>query len=218
MRAYVITIMDNPQSVEVADRCIRHSSWYNINIKHWPATTPRDNLEELFEKEGIRMDGFIEKYSRPENCAAAFFSHYSLWKQCIEDDETFVIFEHDAVLNNSLPTQHFDYLMNIGAPSYGKHNTPTTLGVNPLCSKGGNGRNPYMPGAHAYMLKPEGARRLVAQAKIYARPTDVFMNLEDFPWIQEYYPWPATARDTFTTIQREVGTMSKHNKVEVIRA
>jgi GR25 family glycosyltransferase involved in LPS biosynthesis len=158
------------------------------------------------------MDGLNEVYSRTANCAAAFFSHYSLWKKCVEDNETFAIFEHDAVLNNKIPEAHFDYVMNLGHPSYGKWNTPSTLGVNPLTSKR------YFPGAHAYMVKPEGAKKLIEQAKICARPTDVFMNLDDMPWLQEYYPWPAMAKDEFTTIQKQAGTTAKHNKVKIINA
>ncbi len=212
MKAYVITIMDNEESKMVADRCIRYSSWYDINIKHFPATTPKDDLNSLFENEGLSMDGLNEVYSRTLNCAAAFFSHYSLWKKCVEDNETYAIFEHDAVLNNRVPDVYFDYVMNIGHPSYGKWNTPPTLGVNKLTSKR------YFPGAHAYLVKPEGAKKLIEQAKICAKPTDVFMNLDDMPWLQEYYPWPATAKDEFTTIPHEIGTHAKHNKVDITNA
>jgi len=212
MKSYVITIMDNEDSRMVAERCIRYSSWYNVNIKNWPATTPKDDLDKLYADEGLSMDGLNEVYSRTANCAAAFFSHYSLWKKCVEDNETFAIFEHDAVLNNKVPEVHFDYVMNIGHPSYGKWNTPSTLGVNKLTSKR------YFPGAHAYMVTPKGAKKLIEQAKICAKPTDVFMNLDDMPWLQEYYPWPAMAKDEFTTIQKQSGTTAKHNKVKIINA
>jgi hypothetical protein len=61
------------------------------------------------------------------------------------------------------------------------------------------------------MLKPDGAKLLVNQAKIMARPTDVYINIQTFPWIQEYYPWPVEARDSFTTIQKEEGCLAKHS-------
>ena len=44
-----------------------------------------------------------------------------------------------------------------------------------------------------------------------ARPTDVFLNIESFPWLEEYYPWPVKADDSFTTIQNEFGCYAKHN-------
>ena len=34
-QAYVITIMDNPRSVEVADRCIKSAETHNIECRHW---------------------------------------------------------------------------------------------------------------------------------------------------------------------------------------
>ena len=95
--------------------------------------------------------------------------------------------------------------MNIGAPSYGKFNSPTYLGVGPLVSK------PYFPGAHAYMIKPLGAKLLIEGAKTMAGPTDLFLRLSNFPWLQEYNPWPVVAKDSFTTIQNETGCLAKHN-------
>jgi len=169
------------------------------------AITPRDEPVEMLEDFGIAPNKFDEKYSRNLNCISAFLSHYSLWKMCAEGTENFVIFEHDAVLIDSVPTTPFHYVMNIGAPSYGKWNTPSLLGVNPLTTKR------YFPGAHAYMLTPAGAKLLVENAPLYAKPTDVYLNLDTFPWLQEYYPFVAEARDSFTTIQVEDGCLAKHN-------
>ena len=69
----------------------------------------------------------------------------------------------------------------------------------------------YFPGAHAYMLNPMGAKLLMKEAKRLARPTDVFLNINSFPWLQEYYPWPVEAVDSFTTIQNTQGCFAKHN-------
>ena len=101
--------------------------------------------------------------------------------------------------------KHFGGCINLGKPSYGKFNTPPLLGVNALTSKR------YFPGAHAYRINPAGAARLLVQAKLYARPTDVFLNLDALEWLQEYYPWPVEARDSFTTIQKTEGCLAKHN-------
>jgi GR25 family glycosyltransferase involved in LPS biosynthesis len=77
--------------------------------------------------------------------------------------------------------------------------------VNQLVSK------PYFPGAHAYMLKPAGAKAFIAKAHEKPLPTDIFINKVNFPWLEEYYPWPVEARDTFTTIQKVEGCLAKHN-------
>ena len=204
-QAYVITILDNPKSVEVADRCIISAEQQNIECHRWPATTPKNNIYGLYEKEGIPGEGFVEVYSRLENCMAAFFSHYRLWHHCVELNHEITIFEHDAIVVDRIPDFiNFKGCINLGKPSYGKYNTPKKLGVNPLTSKR------YFPGAHAYRINPVGAKMLIAQAKVVAMTTDVYLDINTFPWLEEYYPWPAEAKDTFTTIQNTKGCLAKH--------
>lgn len=207
MKSYVITIMDNQKSVESAERCIQSGEQFGIEIEMWPAITPKNtDVLKLADAQGISVDGFKEKYSRFENCVAAFLSHFSLWGQSHVNNTEVTIFEHDAVIVSPIPEfiRH-DGCINLGKPSYGRFNTPPLLACNNLTSKR------YFPGAHAYRVSPKGAKQLLAQAKVKARPTDVFLHLDTFPWLQEYYPWPVEAMDTFTTIQRVEGCLAKHS-------
>lgn len=206
--------MDNEKSVKSAERCI--TSGYTtggITIEKWPATTPRDDINIIAANEGINTAAIDEVYSRTSNCLAAFLSHYRLWKWSVQNNEEITIFEHDAVCVNVInSTIIYNACISLGHPSYGKFNTPATLGVNPLTSK------TYFPGAHAYRLKPAAAKFFIQQAKTAARPTDVFLNLNSFPFLEEYYPWLVEAKDSFTTIQNVNGIAAKHNKVEIIDA
>ena len=69
-----------------------------------------------------------------------------------------------------------------------------------------------IPGAHGYYLTPAGAAALIEGAfKHGVHPVDKFLSPMHFPWIREYYPWPIEAHDSFTTIQKEKGCLSKHN-------
>ena len=215
MKNYVITIMDNEKSVEAAQRCIRSGyTTGGLDIQHWKATTPADDLLSITAKNGIEMSAMDEVYSRTSNCIAAFLSHFSLWKECVELNQEVTIFEHDAICINNINSQIvYKGCISLGAPSYGRFNTPTGFGAVPLQSKR------YFPGAHAYRVKPEGAKVLMAQALMGARPTDVYLNIDTFPFLQEYYPWPVEARDSFTTIQSEMGCKAKHNfneKYEIV--
>ena len=205
-KAYVITIMDNDKSVEVAKRCVGSAQLRGTEVEMFPAITPKDDPVKLLKEKGIDPKAFDEVYSRNLNCIAAFLSHHSLWEKCAKGNENFVIFEHDAFVHSPIPVNaKFSYVMNIGQPSYGSYNTPSVLGVNPLTTKR------YFGGAHAYMITPAGAELLVQNAPLHARPTDIYMNLATFPWLQEYYPFVADARDSFTTIQVERGCIAKHN-------
>jgi GR25 family glycosyltransferase involved in LPS biosynthesis len=204
MKSHVITIRNNKLSEQAAERCIR--SMPEFNVKTFDAVTPESKPLEILKIESIPVSAFQEKYSYLESCVAAFLSHYSLWKQCAADKEEFQIFEHDAVRVGELPEFiNYDRVISLGKPSYGNFNTPRTLGTNPLCSKR------YFPGAHAYRLKPAGAKELIERAKVDGGPTDVFLHLDKFPWLQEYYPWPVIAKDSFTTIQKTEGCLAKHN-------
>lgn len=207
MKAYVITLMNVQESVAVASRCITSGKKHGVDIEHFVAYSPElQNVEFIAAEKGIPTEGFKEVYSRYHRCLAAFLSHHELWEKCVELNENMIIFEHDAIVRDNLPLfTHNLKVMNIGKPSYGKSSVPMKLGRNPLTSK------TYFPGAHAYMISPAGARKLILQAKVNAGPTDVFLNLQNFPWLEEYYPWPVEVKDSFTTIQNENGCRAKHH-------
>lgn len=215
MKHYVITIMDNDKSVEAADRCIKSGSAVgNLDIEKWTATTPRDDLDSIIDTNKIIMTGFDEVWSRSDNCRAAFLSHFSLWKESVRINEEITVFEHDAVCVSNIPSFiNYNGCVSLGAPSYGRFNTPTSLGTVSLQSK------PYFPGAHGYRIKPKAAQILIDHCVLVgAKPTDVFLDVRTFPWLEEMYPWPVEAKDTFTTIQNTNGIKAKHNKVEIIEA
>lgn len=207
MKNYVITILENSKSSAAADRCIESALYCGLEVEKYSAITPHNTkIYEALHEQGISAEGFKEKYSRLDNCIAAFLSHYSLWKLSVDTKQEVTIFEHDAVVTNTIPEFiNYRYCISFGKPSYGKFNIPSNIGVNSLVSKR------YFPGAHAYRVKPSGAKKLIEQAKIAAKPTDVFLHLDTFPWLEEYYPWPVEARDTFTTIQKTEGCLAKHN-------
>ena len=207
MKAFVITIYDLPASVASAERCVK--SVRNFPVNFWKATTPKDGIDKIFRDKGISPYYFEENGgSYKRNCMSAFHSHFSIWEWCVNNNEEVIIFEHDAVCVGDIPlVQSYKGCLSLGQPSYGKWNQPPKLGVQKLVTKN------YFPGAHAYRLKPEAARTLIhtaTEGKL-AGPTDVFLNLEWFPFLEEYYPWPVVARDTYTTIQKEVGCGAKHN-------
>ena len=92
MECYVITIMDNENSVSSAKRTIKSAEQFGKHVEHWEATTPKDNPQKIMEDKGIDSSAFKEVYSRHENCMAAFLSHYSLWEKCAFENRDFLIF------------------------------------------------------------------------------------------------------------------------------
>ena len=207
MKSFVITIMDIPESVKAAKRCI--ASMPEFNVQMFKAVTPKDNPEKMMKQKGIDNSWFLGldqgKFSRMQRCQAAFLSHHTLWEWCANNNEEVQIFEHDAVRVGNLP-MHIEHrgTITIGQPSYGQYHIPRHIGVQRLMHKN------YFGGAHAYRMKPKAARSIIAHAREYACATDVFLTNEFFPWLEEFYPWPVIAKDSFSTIQNEGGCAAKH--------
>lgn len=209
MKAFVITIEGHTKSEQAAKRCIKSAKKFGMNVETFKAITPKDKPQKMLESREIPVTGFKEVYSRLNNLLASFMSHYSLWELSVKLNEDIIIFEHDAVVIGNIPEDiRFDKVMTFSKPSYGKFNTPTKIGVGPLVQK------QYFGGAHGYIVSPRGAQELMDMAKINPRPTDVFMNTDNFPWLEELYPWVCYAADSFTTIQNTKGCLAKHRYSE----
>jgi len=204
MKSYVITVMNIPESVDAAQRCIDSMPQFNIEMSS--GYTPNDDPDAIAKEKGINTARFDDpRYSRRQRCLSAFLSHRRLWEQCRDTGEEIQVFEHDAVGVGNIPEfLNYQGCISLGAPSYGKFNHPPGIGVNPLTSKR------YFPGAHAYRMKPKAARMILDHSREFAAPTDVFLNLDYFPWLEEFYPWPVVAQDSFSTIQNEGGCLAKH--------
>ena len=209
MKAFVLTIKDLDESEQAADRCIKSASKLDCVVEKFYGYSPQDDPLNMLKELNIPLDGFKEKFSYIEKCVAAFLGHRSLWKQAVALQKNVLVLEHDAEFVSHLPSNIINStthdIISFGHPSYGKWNTPSILGAGKLVSK------PYFPGAHAYMVTPYGASQALKKADKEAGPTDTFFNINRFPNLKEFYPWPIVANDSFTTIQRQEGCLAKHN-------
>ena len=206
MKCFVITIIDNHLSQQAADRCIASAKKYGITVEKHPAITPRtEGFEGMVEEAKLNIERFSGEYSRPENALACFLSHRQLWQKSVELKTEVMILEHDAIFRDRLPSVSFNMCVTLGEPSYGVYNTPTGFGVQPLTQK------EYFKGAHAYIVRAKAAKELLAGVEQGSRPTDIYLNKIQFPWLEEFYPWPVYCDDSFSTIQNQAGILAKHN-------
>jgi glycosyl transferase family 25 len=192
----------------LSQRCIDSGKTVgNISVEMFTAITPKDDPEKIMIENNLPIDRFKNgKFSRYLNSLGCFLSHFLLWKKCIDLDENIFILEHDAIFIEKFNDKiEFDRLLSVGKPSFGMFKTPSKIGVNHLTSK------KYLPGAHGYIITPECADLLIKKAVLCAGPVDVFLSLENFPWIQELYPWIVEVKDTFSTVQHKNGCIAKHN-------
>ncbi len=218
MKGYVVAIMSMPESVKIAERCVESGKQFNVDVEMFPAVFKDVAMDEL-AKEGLvvattNSEGkTLPNYNHIESDRGAvignFVSQYRVWHKIVDSGESGIVLEHDAVFVDVVPdlTGKGD-IINIGKPSYGGFKTKTESGVYPMFSKPGG----YIPGAHGYYITVEGAKQLIAKAKsLGASPCDLYLNNKIFPDIMELWPQVVEARDSFTTIQKELGCRAKHN-------
>ena len=80
MKALVITMIDEPESVRVAERCIESGKKFGVNVEMKPAITPKDNPVKILNEDlGIDSSVFPTEYSRLEPVVSCFLSHYFIW-------------------------------------------------------------------------------------------------------------------------------------------
>jgi GR25 family glycosyltransferase involved in LPS biosynthesis len=203
---YVITMMGEPFSEALAQETLESLGRFGEQGQKFPATHGND-VDLHWKEHELKQFKIGQKFKTlNQGLIGCLLSHLRLWKLCREQNEPFLILEHDAVFVDHIPnTTMLKHVGTVGKPSYGKFNKPAHIGWGPLTQKH------YFGGAHAYIVKPSGAWHLMEMAQTNPAPTDVFLNKTNFPWLQEWSHWPVEVKDTFTTIQKTEGCLAKHN-------
>lgn len=205
MKGYVVTLFNLPQSIEVANRCVKTAKKFDIDVELFPAVY-KDIARQEATNDNIKLGKWNPIYSDDEAVIGNLVSQHRIWTKIANGTEPGIVLEHDAVFVSEVPDlEGKGDIINLGKPSHCRirhHNEP---GIRKMVQS-------YLQGAHGYYLTPKGASALLAKVKqIGAMPCDLFICKRHFPNIQEAYPWPIEAHDTFTTIQKERGCIQKHS-------
>jgi GR25 family glycosyltransferase involved in LPS biosynthesis len=107
-----------------------------------------------------------------------FYSHYALWKKCIDLDEPIMIFEDDVKFFRKWEPIEWDdvLVLSLGKSSFLGEPWKTCL-ENPSGYPQPLSWNGFsMPGASGYAIKPKAARGLVKFYKNYYYPADNAIN------------------------------------------
>ena len=135
MKAFIITMSDNAESLRLAKMCKESILETDsvIQAEHYEAVQPKDFLNatlSVFDefipwtwptedsKNGIdfKTNLYLKTYpsSDQNRVKACALSHFKLWRKCAEDNETIVVLEHDALF-----TKKFDPNDLVSDPSWG---------------------------------------------------------------------------------------------------
>ncbi len=200
MKAFCITIKGHKDSEELSLNCLKTAAEVGglDDVTIFDASTPKDKPFEVLESMNLSISNKMrinpDKRSIDAQCAC-FLSHYRLWQKTVELDENVLVLEHDSIFVAPMPDITFDYLVNLGKPSYGmkRYRKANGSGLQPFS-------HAHLNGTHGYAITPAGAQRCLKDIKqkgVWAA-VDVALSAR---WIQEYHPWPIEANSYFSTIQ-----------------
>ena len=213
MKCKVITIFGNDESETAAKICVDSAARFGQVVERFAAKVPAD-VDSAFKTYGLYWNypwngktvrdmgtGLVKvgyQTAEPKKRMACFLSHYELWRECVEMNESVVILEHDAYFTHSIPWSTLNetkkQVISLNMPQSGA----TPQAGRYLAEVRGNKGNqmrvvdvPYvkepsapagLPGNSAYYIKPRGARKLLELVdELGAWPNDAIMCKQLMP-------------------------------------
>jgi GR25 family glycosyltransferase involved in LPS biosynthesis len=106
MKSFIITMLGHELSEQLSSECRAQAAKIGINVEIFEAIWGRD-YEKHLAKLNIRLGR--QKLSKMTlGHYGNFLSHYYLWKKCINDQEPYLVLEHDGWLLREIPENIFD--------------------------------------------------------------------------------------------------------------
>lgn len=182
---------DNNISEDLANDLIKSLNNFNLPYEFFDAIYG-EKIEEVWIKKNLQ---FLQKQNANKKLPGVkgcFLSHFSLWEECVNTNTPYLIFEHDALMLRPFPKDILDYnydVLNLDfasreIPDYNAH-CEKDYGFEirdwPLAPKRkgwfSRASKSSIKGLHAYIVKPQGATKLIEAAYEYGTiPADVHVN------------------------------------------
>ncbi len=189
---YVITMIGEGLSENLAQECIESAKKFGIQAKIFPATWGKD-IDKHFVEQDLKIykKGQKKKDINP-GLKGCLLSHYRLWKKCIESQEPMMIFEHDNIVLRDIPEKllnTFEDVLHLDFASrqvtdyedftetYNGDDVKQWCPQIPRLSGHELYNKTHIKGSHAYIIKPLGATKMVDWVwNVGALSPDLAMN------------------------------------------
>lgn len=184
-KTFIIHLSKIANSLESAEQLKKDLKKINIDAELFEGTYGND-AEKIFSNEnrtvnpisfkGLGIDERYENKAKRPGVMGCFYSHYRLWKKCLELNETICVFEDDVAIHRPLiPVDFNDVLIiTLGARKSERYlsylNNPTGE------AKAEYYHNSSMPGTTGYLITPHGAEKLLEAYKHTFLASDNAMN------------------------------------------
>lgn len=171
MKYKIIRLKDVDLSKKLADDCIKAGKDFGYKIEEFDAINGL-NFVHHFDKFNLRPAKKFKKFRA--GVFGCFLSHYYLWLECIQNNEPYLILEHDGFFIKPLPVdvcERFQDILKLDTEN------PYSKGYNNAIVEQENNEleiseiyhndqiseiaGYYSIGAYAYIIKPHAAKKLV---------------------------------------------------------
>ncbi len=148
-------------------RLIRPELYEEFKERYWYTIVERQLIGE----------NHIGKLSRP-GVVGCFYSHYALWKKCVELNEPIMIFEDDVKFYRGWHPVDFQgvLILSLGKSSFLSEPNKTYLENPHGTPRAVPWKNFSMPGASGYAITPDAALGLIKFYRPYWYPADNAIN------------------------------------------
>jgi GR25 family glycosyltransferase involved in LPS biosynthesis len=164
MKSFIIILKNQPKSEKFGTEAIRSCFSLDWDISRFDGIDGRvECLNDYNLTLNTRHKKCINLFTK-SGVIGCFLSHYLLWQKCLEMNEPIAIFEDDVLFLKSPPDNlNFTDVLKLDKLSQGKRYA------------GGD----WWEGAHAYILKPTGAKKLINWANVNGvLPADWMLGTE----------------------------------------
>lgn len=205
IKFYIIHKQGDPISESFAKECQESTKRYFVETELFPGIY--ENIDNIMAEENLFVNPKGEHTIRHNGLKGCFLSHYKLWKLCEEIDIPIGIFEHDALMISELPKNILDLFDDYLNIDYNRHlyeyqpydvyrsrsfsDIISVKKFEGIISKKSESyiekikddfkfiRRAHIRGAHAYIIKPSGAKKLIKAAREQGiLPADIHPNLK----------------------------------------
>lgn len=149
-KSYVIIVKGHELSERVGNVAIQSGKALGWDIESFEAVDGRKTSVKDLPSYGLRLDTSHKKQIRQMERPGPFgnfLSHWKLWNLCVELNQPIGCFEHDVIFQKSPP---HDIL-----------NFKDLLKLDLIKVQKPYGTGTCYQGAHAHIIKPSGARKLI---------------------------------------------------------
>lgn len=222
MKKFIITLTKSKNSTTLANKRIAQAKEMGIDdIQIFPATDKYDAWERWGNGDMFISNFSLFQRDLPSELGT-FFSHYDLWKKCIELDENILILEHDVWFKANPNVEQFDSfngdVINLGYPAWGSNKInpkkigipnhkyweelPPGLRLRPIDNTEYSDQI-FLFGAYSYIVTPKGAKKLINNIPDGIEPADVFIAQKRVD-IYDYLPHPIIHKNEKSFIQNSI--------------